>query len=155
MLFAESLWNNKHHSIYYSCARYPATGFSLLELLLVVALIGILAAFAVPTYQGYMQQTRFMEVVQQSQAVRISQAACLMAAGQDLMACDSYAELALQAPAATANTASVIIGTGTALITGTGTSAAGGYTYILTPSYNAAGQLLYTPSGTCTAAGAC
>ena len=37
------------------------SGFSLLELLLVVALIGILAAFAVPTYQTYLQKTRFME----------------------------------------------------------------------------------------------
>ena len=130
-------------------------GFSLLEMLLVVALIGILAAYAVPTYQGYMQQTRFMEVVQQTQSVRISQAACLMTVGQELSACDSFAELALQAPLASDNTASVSLTTSTAIITGTGTSAAGGYTYLLTPSYNAAGQLDYSVSGTCVAAGAC
>jgi len=130
-------------------------GFSLLEMLLVVALIGILAAYAVPTYQGYMQQTRFMEVVQQTQSVRISQAACLMTVGQELSACDSFAELALQAPSASDNTASVSITASTAVITGTGTSASGDYTYLLTPSYNEAGQLDYAVSGTCVAAGAC
>ncbi len=130
-------------------------GFSLLEMLLVVALIGILAAYAVPTYQGYMQQTRFMEVVQQAQSVRISQAACLMTAGQDLAACDSFDELALQAPTATDNTASVSVLASTAVITGTGTTASGAYTYILTPGYNDVGQLQYAVSGTCVAAAAC
>ena len=130
-------------------------GFSLLEMLLVVALIGILAAYAVPTYQGYMQQTRFMEVVQQTQSVRISQAACLLSAGQDLTACDSFDELALQAPTETDNTASVSVLASSAVITGTGTTASGGYTYILTPSYNDAGQLQYAVSGTCVAAAAC
>ena len=141
--------------IVYFKPRYFITGFSLLELLLVVALIGILAAFAVPTYQKYLQQTRFLEVVQHTQAVRISQAACLMAAGQNLTACDSYTELALQAPVATANTAQVTISSTNAIITGKGTSAAGGFTYILTPSYNASGQLAYKLTGTCIAAGAC
>ena len=135
--------------------KYFITGFSLLELLLVVALIGILAAFAVPTYQKYLQQTRFLEVVQHTQAVRISQAACLMVAGQNLTACDSYTELALQAPVATANTAQVTISLTKAIITGTGTSSAGGFTYILTPSFNTAGQLSYSVSGTCVAAAAC
>ena len=55
--------------------------FSLLELLLVVALIGILAAFAVPTYKTYLQKTRFMEVVQHSHAIRVAQPACLLQVG--------------------------------------------------------------------------
>ena len=59
-----------------------SNGFSLLELLLVVALIGILAAFAVPTYQTYLQKTRFMEVVQLSQAIRVAQSACLLQVGR-------------------------------------------------------------------------
>ena len=132
-----------------------AFGFSLLEMLLVVALIGILAAYAIPTYQGYLQQTRFMEVVQQTQAVRISQSACLMQAGQDLTECDSFAELALQAPNATDNTASVGVAVTTGVVTGTGTSNSGGYTYILTPKFNDQGILDYGTTGTCVAAGVC
>ena len=145
------------HKLDWQVKYAPSTqqGFSLLEMLLVVALIGILAAYAVPTYQGYMQQTRFMEVVQQAQSVRISQAACLMTVGQELSACDSFTELALQAPTASDNTASVSITASTAVITGTGTSASGSYTYLLTPSYNAAGQLNYAVSGTCVAVSAC
>ena len=153
-------WKTKHNTYQFFLNRlgvgqYTARGFSLLEMLLVVTLIGILAAYAVPTYKGYLQQTRFMEVVQQTQAVRISQAACLMAAGQELAACDSYGEIALQAPTATDNTASVALTSATGVITGKGTQSAGAYTYILTPSYSTSGALLYTASGTCTAAAAC
>lgn len=130
-------------------------GFSLLEMLLVVALIGVIAAYAVPTYQSYLQNTRFMEVVQQTQAVRLSQAACMLQAGTDLSACDAYDELAVNAPAATDNTASVAITSSTGVLTGTGTSAAGSYTYILTPSFNDQNQLQYAVSGTCVEAKAC
>ena len=130
-------------------------GFSLLEMLLVVALIGVIAAYAVPTYQSYMQNTRFMEVVQQTQAVRLSQAACLLQAGNNLSACDAYDELTLNAPAATNNTASVDITGNTGILTGTGTAAAGGYTYTLTPSFNDQNQLQYAVGGTCVKAKAC
>jgi type IV pilus assembly protein PilA len=130
-------------------------GFSLLEMLLVVALIGVIAAYAVPTYQSYMQNTRFMEVVQQTQAVRLSQAACLLQAGTDLSACDAFDELTLDAPAATDNTARVAITSSTGVLTGTGTAASGGYTYILKPSFNDENQLQYAVSGTCVAAKAC
>ena len=133
---------------------HQQSGFSLLELLLVVALIGILATYAVPTYQGYMERTRFMEVVQQTQAVRVSQTACIMRAGNDLGQCDSFSEMGMAAPTGSDNTASVSVASSTAVITGTGTAAAGDHTYVLTPSFTDS-KLGYAVTGTCADAGVC
>lgn len=131
------------------------SGFSLLELLLVVALIGILAAFAVPTYQTYLQKTRFMEVVQLSHAIRVAQSACLLQVGDDISACDTFAEIAVPAPNTSDNTQSIGMSATNGAITGTGTTAAGSYTFILTPNINNEGLLTYTMGGSCIEIGYC
>ena len=130
-------------------------GFSLLELLVVVALIGILATYAVPTYRHYLQKTRFIEVIQAVHNVRLAQSLCLLQQAGALPQCDSYNKLGLSAPAKTANTTDVTITSSSGLITGTGTAAAGGYTYILTPSSDASDQLSYSIGGTCVSASFC
>ena len=58
-------------------------GFTLVELMIVVAIIGILAAIAVPSYQGYARKAAFSGVISSVEPYKIAVVGCVNSNGID------------------------------------------------------------------------
>lgn len=56
----------------------PQKGFTLIELMIVVAIIGILAAIAIPQYQNYIARTQFTRVMSDTSTLRPVIETCLL-----------------------------------------------------------------------------
>ena len=139
-------------------------GFTLIELMIVIAIIGILASVALPAYKSYTQKSQFTEVTLASRSVKNSVDVCFQTYGKQLLtACDTETELGLVLAdiAADSNLVTgITLTANTAVITTTsnlqGTSGAN-TDHILTPTVSAGtgGTLDWAVSGSCRAAGIC
>lgn len=124
-------------------------GFSLIELMITISIIGILTIIALPSYRHYTIRARFAEVISATEPYKTA-VSIAMQQGYPHQEITNNQHGIPPEPASTKHLASLKIKNG--VITATATALASGATYILQPDTNG---FTWTIKGTCLEKGLC
>jgi prepilin-type N-terminal cleavage/methylation domain-containing protein len=112
---------------------YKQAGFTLIELLITIAIVGILAAIAIPSYQDYSKRARYSEVVNAAAPYVLGVAACYHATGA-LTNCNTGSNGVPAFGGAAGQVSTVAVSDGIVTVTPSTTYFSATDTYILTPT---------------------